>query len=226
MSSEKKSGSGHDGESHREERLAMVDAQIRRRGVTDERVLAVMEKVPRHVFVSPVDEKAAYADSPLPIGWGQTISQPYIVALMTALCRLGPDDRVLEIGSGSGYQTAVLAELAGDVYSIELVEHLGRRAAELLRNLGYSNVRARVGDGYAGWPEVAPFDAIIVTAAPPEVPQTLIDQLAEGGRLVIPVGISTQRLFLFEKKRGGVVRRKITDVRFVPMVRYGDEREE
>jgi protein-L-isoaspartate(D-aspartate) O-methyltransferase len=214
-----------DADSRREERLAMVDAQIRHRGVADERVLAALKKVPRHMFVSPVDEAAAYADGPLPIGWGQTISQPYIVALMTELCRLRPGDRVLEIGSGSGYQTAVLAELAREVYTVEVVEHLERRASELLRNLDYTNVHTRLGDGYEGWPQASPFDAIIVTAAPPDIPDALLDQLAEGGRLVIPVGIATQELLLIERKKGSVSRRKITDVRFVPMVRYGDEPE-
>jgi protein-L-isoaspartate(D-aspartate) O-methyltransferase len=220
-------GSGSDKpdepENRREERQRMVEYQLRRRGIRDERVLDAMESVPRHMFVSPVDEASAYEDSPLPIGWSQTISQPYIVALMTELCRPEPDARVLEIGSGSGYQTAILAELVAEVYSIEFIERLARRAGELLRNLGYKNVHVRTGNGYAGWPEAAPFDAIVVTAAPPDLPQALLDQLAPGGRLVIPVGIMTQELFLVEKTAGGFEKRKITDVRFVPMVHGDDE---
>jgi protein-L-isoaspartate(D-aspartate) O-methyltransferase len=209
-------GGGNDREA---ERLRMVNEQIRHRGIADERVLAAMETVPRHRFVSPVDDKSAYTDNPLPIGFGQTISQPYVVALMTELCRPKPTDRVLEIGTGCGYQTAVLAELVGDVFSIEFVERLGRRAEELLSILGYGNVRIRIGNGYVGWPKEGPFDAIVVTAAPPDVPQALVDQLVDGGRLVIPVGITNQELVLIEKDGAVAHRKKITDVRFVPMVR-------
>ena len=185
-----------------------------------ERVLSAMAKVPRHDFV-PADQKAAaYANRPLPIGLGQTISQPFIVALMTDLMEVKPGDRVLEIGTGSGYQAAVLAELAGTVYTVEIVEPLAREAAGRLKQLGYRNVVAKSGDGYQGWPEHAPFDAIMVTAAPREVPQPLIEQLKPGGRLVVPVGrqATGQELLLIEKKPDGTVaRRNILAVRFVPL---------
>ena len=184
------------------------------------RVMAAMTKVPRHEFV-PVSQRAsAYANQPLPIGRGQTISQPYIVALMTDFMEVKPGDRVLEVGTGSGYQTAVLAELAGAVYSIEIVEPLGRDAAERLNRLGYRNVVARVGDGRRGWPEHSPFDSIMATAAPREVPQALIDQLKPGGRLVVPVGGQAvgQSLLLIEKQLDGTVtRRNVLAVRFVPL---------
>ena len=190
------------------------------RATLSERVLAAMAKVPRHDLV-PADQKAvAYANRPLPIGLGQTISQPFIVALMTDLMEVKPGDRVLEIGTGSGYQAAVLAELAGTVYTIEIVEPLAREAAGRLKQLGYRNVVAKSGDGYQGWPEHAPFDAIMVTAAPREVPQPLIEQLKPGGRLVVPVGgqATGQELLLIEKKPDGtVVRRNILAVRFVPL---------
>jgi len=185
-----------------------------------ERVLSAMAKVPRHDFV-PADQKAAaYANRPLPIGLGQTISQPFIVALMTDLMEVKPGDRVLEIGTGSGYQAAVLAELAGTVYTVEIVEPLAREAAGRLKQLGYRNVVAKSGDGYQGWPEHAPFDAIMVTAAPREVPQPLIEQLKPGGRLVVPVGgqATGQELLLIEKKPDGTVARSnILAVRFVPL---------
>jgi len=185
-----------------------------------ERVLSAMAKVPRHDFV-PADQKAAaYANRPLPIGLGQTISQPFIVALMTDLMEVKPGDRVLEIGTGSGYQAAVLAELAGTVYTVEIVEPLAREAAGRLKQLGYRNVVAKSGDGYQGWPEHAPFDAIMVTAAPREVPQPLIEQLKPGGRLVVPVGgqANGQDLLLIEKRPDGTVaRRNILAVRFVPL---------
>lgn len=207
-----------------EKRLRMVETQIRNRGVSDSRVLRAMETVPRHEFVPKNSVNQAYDDHPLFIGHGQTISQPYIVALMTEVLHLQPGDRVLEIGTGSGYQAAVLAELVDSVYSIEIVEELGVEAAQRLEALGYDNVNVRIGDGYQGWPEEAPFDAVIVTAAPETVPRELVNQLAEGGRMVLPVGIGIQELLLIERKDGKVTQRHITSVRFVPMV-HGDEEE-
>ncbi len=194
--------------------------QIRDRGVTDPAVLAAVETVPRHLFV-PADERArAYADQPLPIGSGQTISQPYIVALMTSLLELKPGARVLEVGTGSGYQAAVLSGLAGEVYTIEILKPLAERARRTLAELGYRNVHPRVGDGFQGWPEEAPFDGIIVTAAPPVVPDPLLRQLKVGGRLVIPVGDrnSLQNLLVFTRRAdGGFDRASVLPVRFVPM---------
>jgi len=198
-------------------RERMVERQIRARGVEDQRVLEAMRRVPRHRFVDPRDEEEAYADHPLSIGWKQTISQPYMVAVMSELAQVGPTERVLEIGTGSGYQAAVLAELAAEVYTIEIVEALGQEARALLEELGYDNVHTRIGDGYAGWPEQAPFDAIIVTAAPEEVPKPLIDQLKEGGRLVIPVGRALQELEVLSKHDGKIERETLFAVRFVPM---------
>lgn len=203
-------------------RLRMVETQIRKRGIKDPRVLGALETVPRHHFVPAEAIEYAYDDHPLRIGEGQTISQPYIVALMTETAALKPTDRVLEIGTGSGYQAAVLSMLVEAVYTIEIVEELGRAADNRLNGLGYDNVYVRIGDGYKGWPEKAPFDAILVTAAPDEVPPALIDQLAEGGRMVIPVGTNHQELLLLEKKDGVATRTTITAVRFVPMV-HGDE---
>lgn len=185
-------------------------------------VLAALRKVERHRYVPPRFAPQAYDNRPLAIGEGQTISQPFIVALMTDLLNVGPGDRVLEVGTGSGYQAAVLAEFVAAVYSIEIVEPLGREAARALAAAGYRNVRTRIGDGYAGWPDEAPFDGIIVTAAAPEVPQALIDQLKNGRRLVIPLGEpqGAQSLFVIEKNAQGVVtQRKVLDVRFVPLVR-------
>ena len=200
------------------ERGAMVERQLRARGIRDERVLAAMERVPRHELVPATLRREAYRDYPLPIGEGQTISQPYIVAFMTEALRPAPTDRVLEIGTGSGYQAAVLAELVAEVYTIEIVEPLGLRAREDLARLGYRNVRVRIGDGYAGWPEHAPFDAIIVTCAPGAVPRPLVDQLREGGRMIIPVGDQrAQELYLLEKREGRIVQRAVLPVRFVPM---------
>ncbi len=190
------------------------------RAVFSERVMAAMMKVPRHDFVPASQRANAYANRPLPIGQGQTISQPYIVALMTELMDIKSGDRVLEVGTGSGYQTAVLGELAGAVFTIEIVEPLGREAAERLKRLDYRNVTARIGDGYQGWPEQAQFDSIMVTAAPRQVPQTLIDQLRRGGRLVVPVGgqSSNQSLLLIEKRADGkVTQRSVLGVRFVPL---------
>jgi protein-L-isoaspartate(D-aspartate) O-methyltransferase len=206
-----------------EKRKTMVETQIRRRGVADPRVLRALEEVPRHLFVPAGSVNQAYDDHPLFIGHGQTISQPYIVALMSEVLRLDPEDRVLEIGTGSGYQAAILSELVKEVYSIEIIEELGLTAKERLAKLGYEDVEVRIGDGYKGWPEKAPFDAIIVTAAPETVPQDLVDQLADGGRMVIPVGSFHQELVLLEKKDGKIERKYITAVRFVPMV-HGDEK--
>jgi protein-L-isoaspartate(D-aspartate) O-methyltransferase len=199
-------------------REQMVEKQMERRGITDPRVLKALRAVERHRFVPQAAQEEAYEDYPLAIGFGQTISQPYIVALMTESIEPQPGDRVLEIGTGSGYQAAVLSLLVKDVYSIEIVKDLGEAAAERLEQLGYGNVHVLIGDGYLGWPEHAPFDAIIVTAAPPEIPKALVEQLAEGGRMVIPVGTSYQELLLVEKKDGKVTKRVITVVRFVPMV--------
>ena len=190
------------------------------RAALSARVMAAMAKVPRHEFVPASQFANAYANRPLPIGLGQTISQPYIVALMTDLMEVKPGDRVLEIGTGSGYQAAVLSALAGTVYTIEIVEPLGREAAERLIRLGYRNVATRIGDGYQGWPGEAPFDSIMVTAAPREVPQPLIDQLKPGGKLVVPIGGqgAGQSLLLIEKQPDGTVtRRNVLAVRFVPL---------
>jgi protein-L-isoaspartate(D-aspartate) O-methyltransferase len=205
-----------------EARRRMVEEQLVRRDIEDPKVLAAMGRVPRHRFVPEALQFRAYADHPLPIGSGQTISQPYIVALMTQLAELEPDDTVLEIGTGSGYQAAVLAEIARQVYTIEIVPELAETAKARLAELGYRNVTARTGDGYAGWKEAAPFDAILVTAAPPEVPPPLVEQLAPGGILVIPVGPQsrTQRLLRIEKSAdGSTTTREVIPVIFVPLVR-------
>ena len=197
----------------------MVTTQIEKRGVKDQRVLEVMRNTPRHLFIPGSYNSAAYQDGPLPIGYDQTISQPYIVALMTELLTLDGTEKVLEIGTGSGYQAAVLAQLAHRVYSIEIVEPLAKSSAALLKKLGHDNVEVRYGDGYEGWPDKAPFDRIIVTAAPPEIPQALVDQLAVGGRMVLPVGKHYQELVLLTKTEKGVTRKDIIPVRFVPMVK-------
>jgi protein-L-isoaspartate(D-aspartate) O-methyltransferase len=205
-------------------RERMVVEQIEARGVSDPRVLAALRAVPRHEFV-PAEQRAyAYEDRPLPIGEGQTISQPYIVAVMTELLRLGGDERVLEIGTGSGYQAAVLGRLAREVYTIEIVPELAHRAETDLRRLGFANVHVRTGDGYRGWPEHAPFDAIIATAAPEHVPQPLVDQLAVGGRLVLPVGDVFQDLVLVTRDEKGVREERLLGVRFVPMTGEAERR--
>ncbi len=209
------------------ERANMVRTQIEsgilgRTAVKDARVLEAMRAVPRHEFVPEALRGEAYADHPLPIGHGQTISQPYIVAVMTEVLQPKPDHVVLEIGTGSGYQAAVLGEIVKEVYTIEIVRELGEEAEKTLRRLGYDNVHTRVGDGYLGWPEHAPFDGIIVTAAPDHVPQPLIEQLKAGGRMVIPVGPEggIQQLKLIEKDADGKVRESLLDaVRFVPLTR-------
>ena len=197
----------------------MVAEQIRARDVRDPKVLAAMERVPRHRFVPEEASRFAHADQPLPIGSGQTISQPYIVAYMTEQLQVEPGHKVLEIGTGSAYQAAVLAELTKEVFTIEIVEELGRHAATLLRDLGYTHVRTRIGDGYGGWPEAAPFDRIIVTAAPDHVPQPLVDQLKVGGRMIIPVGRDYQELLLITRTEAGVTERATIPVRFVPLTR-------
>jgi protein-L-isoaspartate(D-aspartate) O-methyltransferase len=199
-------------------RKRMVDQQIAARGIEDARVLTALLKVPRHLFVPEPYREMAYADGPLPIGAEQTISQPYIVALMTQELDIEPSDKVLEIGTGSGYQAAVLAEIAAKVYTIEIIEILGTRAAVLLDSLGYGNVTVRIGDGYLGWPEHAPFDKIIVTCAPTQIPEPLVSQLKEGGLMVIPVGpMGGQYLYRARKQGGKVATEKITPVSFVPM---------
>jgi len=198
-------------------RARMVAEQIAARGVTDPAVLAAMRKVPRHRFVPGSDLGRAYADHPLPIGLGQTISQPYIVALMTELARPRAGMKVLEVGTGSGYQAAVLAEIVGSVDTIEIVPELGQRSEQILRELGYRNIRVFVGDGFDGRPQDAPFDAIVVTAAPETIPPPLLEQLAVGGRLVIPVGSAEQELLVVTKTADGYRRESIIPVRFVPM---------
>lgn len=200
-----------------DERARMVAEQLEARDITDRRVLTAMRAVPRHRFVPAAQAPYAYDDRPLAIGHEQTISQPYIVALMSQLAELTEGEKVLEIGTGSGYQAAVLAELGADVHSIEIVRPLGERAARDLRAAGYDRVQLRIGDGYAGWPEAAPFDAILLTAAPPEIPQPLLDQLAVGGRLVAPVGRGIQQLVVVERTPEGLTRRTTIPVRFVPM---------
>jgi protein-L-isoaspartate(D-aspartate) O-methyltransferase len=199
-------------------RQQMVQQQLMARGIHEERVLAAMAKVPREEFIPPSLRAESYEDGPLQIGHGQTISQPYIVAFMTEQLRPKPSDRVLEIGTGSGYQAAILAELVAEIYTIEIIEPLAKTAEATLRRLGYKNVHVKAGDGYKGWPEHAPFDAITVTCAPDHVPQPLIDQLKEGGRMIIPVGeFGNQELYLLEKKNGELQRRAVLPVRFVPM---------
>jgi protein-L-isoaspartate(D-aspartate) O-methyltransferase len=200
------------------QRQQMVQRQLMTRGINDARILAVMAKVPREEFVAPESRAASYEDGPLPIGNGQTISQPYIVAFMTEQLRPKPSDRVLEVGTGSGYQAAILAELVSEVYSIEIVEPLAKNAEATLQRLGYKNVHLKIGDGYKGWPEAGPFDAIIVTCAPDKVPQPLVDQLKDDGRMVIPVGDRfAQQLYLLEKKNGQLKQSATLPVRFVPM---------
>jgi protein-L-isoaspartate(D-aspartate) O-methyltransferase len=200
-------------------RQRMVEEDIQGRGIDDKRVLQAMLKVERHLFVPENYRHLAYADRPLPIGGRQTISQPYIVALMTHHLHLNPEDKVLEIGTGSGYQAAVLAELAKEVYSIEIIEELARRAQECLQELGYHNVQVKCGDGFYGWKEYAPYDAIIVTCAAPSIPQHLVDQLKEGGRLILPLGDEPfhQSLTVLTKRNGRIEKQRITDVVFVPM---------
>lgn len=201
-----------------DQRRRMVQYQLRGRDITDRQVLQVMAKVPRHRFAPEEYRELAYSDQALPIGHGQTISQPYIVALMTQHAQSGPQSKALDVGTGSGYQAAVLAELCKEVYSIEIVQPLAENARRRLAELGYRNVEIRYGDGYRGWPEHAPFDVIIVAAAPDHIPQPLLDQLAVGGRLVIPVGRYFQDLLVVQKQQDGAIRRKrVAPVAFVPM---------
>ena len=203
-------------------RRQMVEQQIEARGISDSRVLEAMRRVPRHEYIPPEYRASAYSDRPLPIGLNQTISQPYIVALMTELVQPSPDDRLLEIGTGSGYQAAVAAELVAEVYSIEIVPELARTATRRLERLGVSNVSVREGDGYLGWPEHSPFDGILVTAGAEEIPQPLVEQLRPGARMVIPVGDQStfQILQVVEKLPGGGVEiREVIPVRFVPLIR-------
>jgi protein-L-isoaspartate(D-aspartate) O-methyltransferase len=198
-------------------RISMVQDQIERRGIHDPKVLQAMRKVPRHKFVPDHLRKFAYADEPLPIGEDQTISQPYIVAYMTEKLEIEPGDKVLEIGTGSGYQAAVLAELTDSVFTIEIVDVLARRAEKTLKDLDYDNIYVKSGDGYKGWPEHAPFDAIIITAAPTKIPQPLADQLRIGGRMILPLGDFSQDLVLIQKNALGITQQTLLPVRFVPM---------
>jgi protein-L-isoaspartate(D-aspartate) O-methyltransferase len=204
-------------------RQAMVREQIVSRGVSDAAVLQAMQEVPRHLFLPEHLWQAAYTDRPLPIGEGQTISQPYIVAFMTQALQLDPNMKVLEVGTGSGYQAAVLAELVKEVYTIEIICSLAEIAEQNLQKLGYKNVRVRCGDGYKGWPEAAPFDAIIVTAAPEHIPRPLTEQLAMGGRMVLPLGRLFQELVLVTKTEAGIKRKNLLPVRFVPMTGEAQE---
>ncbi len=202
-------------------REKMVETQIRARGVKDPRVLSALLNVERHRFVPKEYSTSAYSDQPLPIGEGQTISQPYIVALMTELLELKGNEKVLEIGTGSGYQAAILAELVKEVYTIEIIESLASMAKKRLSELGYQNIQVKAGDGYLGWPEAAPFDAIIVTAAPDHIPRPLIEQLKDGGRMVVPVGSYTQELKKIIKKSGKIETIDVIPVLFVPMTGEG-----
>jgi len=201
------------------ERVRMVEEQLKRRDIRDQRVLSSMQNVPRHLFIPESARGGAYGDFPVPIGHGQTISQPYIVAFMTEALKVGPEHRVLEIGTGSGYQAAVLSVLAKEVFTIEIVEPLAKRARATLAELGYRNVYVRTGDGYAGWAEHAPFDRIIVTAAPPDIPPALVQQLRVGGLMAIPVGVGDQELRIMRRTSTGMETIATLPVRFVPMVR-------
>jgi protein-L-isoaspartate(D-aspartate) O-methyltransferase len=202
------------------DRERMVTEQIIARGISDQRVISAMLKVPRHLFVPENQRSLAYEDYPLPIGDGQTISQPYIVAYMTECLNLTSNDRVLEIGTGSGYQAAILAQIAHEVYTIEYIKSLGTRAQELFKQMNYSNIHVKIGDGYKGWPKYAPFNAIIVTCAPEKIPEPLIQQLSEGGRIIVPVGkeFSVQELVRGVKVKGKLETKTTLPVRFVPMI--------
>jgi len=201
-----------------DQRMQMVHQQMEARDITDPHVLEAMRTVKRHLFVPKLQRWFAYADRPLSIGYNQTISQPYIVAYMTQAARLKPEDKILEIGTGSGYQAAVLAHIVKEVYSIEIIEALAQRAEKTLNSLGYRNIFIKHGDGYQGWQEHAPYDAIIVTAAPDHIPEKLLEQLAIGGRMVIPVGSIFQNLYVITKTKEGIKKESLLPVRFVPMV--------
>ncbi|MGD8539682.1 MAG: protein-L-isoaspartate(D-aspartate) O-methyltransferase [Candidatus Aminicenantes bacterium] len=202
-----------------EERLSMVTTQIEARGIKDVHVLEAMKKVPRHVFVPENMRKFAYNDEPLPIGKGQTISQPYIVAYMTEVLELSSEDRVLEVGTGSGYQAAILAEIVKDVFTVEIVDGLSRNAQEVLETEGYTNIHFKVGDGANGWEQNAPYDAIMVTAAPSEIPKVLQGQLTIGGRMILPLGDAFQELVLIVREKRKFRKKTLLPVRFVPLVK-------
>jgi len=205
-------------------RQKIVEEQIINRGITDENVIDAMLTVPRHYFVPQIHKPKAYFDCPLPIGYNQTISQPYIVAFMTEKLELQPDDKVLEIGTGSGYQAAILSQIVDSVFTIEIINELATISHQKLKTGGYANIYCKAGDGYNGWAEYAPFNAIIVTAAPDKVPQPLLDQLAEGGRLIIPVGPThdIQHLKIYKKEKGKIKQKNLLAVRFVPFIRDSD----
>ena len=212
---------GHDNELY-QLRMNMIETQIKKRGITDQTILDAMKKVNRHEYVQENFERLAYSDRPVPIGFGQTISQPYIVAFMSHKLNVASHHKVLEIGTGSGYQAAVLAELSDHVYTIEIIPELAKRAEKVLKKNDYDNITIRIGDGYKGWPEHAPFDRIMVTAAPKEIPEKLVEQLAPGGIMVLPVGetVMMQYLWLITKANDGQIEKeKILPVRFVPMVK-------
>ena len=209
----------HDDSFYLHQRQKMVKEQVQERGINDRRVLQAMRKVPRHLFVPWPERAGAYEDHPLQIGYGQTISQPFIVGYMTGILQLQPQDKMLEIGTGCGYQTAILAEIVRAVYTIEIVEELARLTSGILFDLGYRHVQVKHGDGFQGRPEAAPFDAIIVTAAPDDIPEKLLDQLALGGRMIIPIGSEEQELYLIKKTAEGIEQKPVLSVRFVPMVK-------
>ena len=213
------SARGDTADPHASARARMVREQVHARGIRDSAVLAAMGKVPRHRFVPRSEQRLAYADQPLPIGFAQTISQPYIVAYMAEAAQIASHEKVLEIGTGSGYGAAILAELAREVYTIEIISGLAERARGVLGELGYANVTVRAGDGYVGWKEHAPFDAIVVTAAPDHVPPALVEQLAVNGRMIIPVGIGDQEMRVITRTAAGVTQESTLLVRFVPLVR-------
>ncbi len=210
-----------DKDPYERQRRDMVSTQVAARGITDPAILAAMRKIPRHLFVPSAIAPYAYQDNPLPIGYDQTISQPFIVAWMTELAKPNKNKKALEIGTGSGYQAAILSETTGQVYSIEIVPELARSSKDLLAKLGYNNVEVKEADGYTGWEEHAPFDIIMVTAACDHIPQPLLDQLAEGGRLIMPLGDpgAIQELIMITKNRGKINRQTISAVRFVPLIR-------
>jgi protein-L-isoaspartate(D-aspartate) O-methyltransferase len=208
---------GGSADEFQEQRRRMVERQIRARGIKNRAVLEAMMKVPRHRFVPAAQRSSAYEDHPLPIGFGQTISQPYIVAYMTEAVEISASQKVLEIGTGSGYQAAILGELAKQVYTIEIIPELADRARQTLAELGYQNIQVKTGNGYEGWAEHAPYDGIVVTAAPDQIPQALVNQLAVQGKMVIPVGTSYQEMVIITKTREGVTEKRTIPVRFVPM---------